>query len=581
MDVHAHQMSHSRAGTTTRSPEPMSVKTDVDNDNNNYYMIPGQQKLPVLQQQQQAPSPFYPSPLSAVSSQQQQFHSPTMSQIWASPRSSVDEFDNYSYSHHQGPAPTSYHAASMSPRTWSSSVQTPPSQFETPFHHQEEEYDGLAGGEPMVSPEGLTNQHPEPFMGYGVPCYQSAAAPSASGSQCAGHAGSSSQDSVTMRYDSPPVVVVETTSGAPVFTGSPAPMEQQQHQQDDCGELKTSPIPSARGGVVAVVEPAPTAIEQQQQQPPPEGSRDNGDPYAQLIWKALRARDNRAMTLQQLYQWFLDNTDKPAKAGNGGWRNSIRHNLSMNEAFCKREQTITDAYRSAAAPTTNERKPTEWFLRPEFEDRVMPTTHYRDVPRNSGRRNKSASAAGGAGAAAAAGRNRRVYHSSPDFPSRSVPARALSGRRGGRATTRSRNAARNLRLRPDEPSLMQWNTGFAAQQQHNLEAFRQLPYTTQSDFDRMQRNQAASARFRARAEAVRREQQQELQQQQQHAAAASPGIVPHQYFSGYPMDVAAGVYHQHHQHHQQQQQPEPHQIQPHADNSSVFYGWGGTGNHGL
>ncbi|KAF6833681.1 forkhead domain-containing protein [Colletotrichum plurivorum] len=561
-------MSHSRAGTTTRSPEPMSVKTDVDN-NNYYYMVPGQQKLPVLQQQ--APSPFYPSPLSAVSSQQQQFHSPTMSQIWASPRSSVDEFDNYSYSH-QGPAPTSYHAASMSPRTWSSSVQTPPSQFETPFHHQEEEYDGLAGGEPMVSPEGLTHQHPEPFMGYGVPCYQSAA--SASSSQCAPHAGSSSQDSVTMRYDSPPVVV-ETVSGAPVFTGSPAPMEQ---HQDECGELKTSPSPPARG---VVVEPAPPVEQQQQQQPPPEGSRDNGDPYAQLIWKALKARDNRAMTLQQLYQWFLDNTDKPAKAGNGGWRNSIRHNLSMNEAFCKREQTITDAYRSTAAPTTNERKPTEWFLRPEFEDRVMPTTHYRDVPRNSGRRNKTA-------AGAAAGRNRRVYHSSPDFPSRSVPARALSGRRGGRATTRSRNAARNLRLRPDESS-MQWNAGFAAQQ-HNLEAFRQLPYTTQSDFDRishMQRNQAASARFRARAEAVRREQQQEalrqqeLQQQQHAVQTTSPGIVPHhaqQYFPGYPMDVA-GVYEHQQQH--AEVQPQPHQIQGHADNSSVFYGWGGSTNHGL
>jgi hypothetical protein len=54
------------------------------------------------------------------------------------------------------------------------------------------------------------------------------------------------------------------------------------------------------------------------------------EPYAQLIYKAFMSRDRHAMTLQEIYQWFRENTDK-AKAENKGWQNSIRHNLSMNK----------------------------------------------------------------------------------------------------------------------------------------------------------------------------------------------------------------------------------------------------------
>lgn len=53
------------------------------------------------------------------------------------------------------------------------------------------------------------------------------------------------------------------------------------------------------------------------------------EPYAQLIYRAFRSRENRSMTLQEIYQWFRENTDK-AKGEGKGWQNSIRHNLSMN-----------------------------------------------------------------------------------------------------------------------------------------------------------------------------------------------------------------------------------------------------------
>jgi hypothetical protein len=53
-------------------------------------------------------------------------------------------------------------------------------------------------------------------------------------------------------------------------------------------------------------------------------------PYAQLIYRAFLSTPRRAMTLQEIYQWFRENTDK-GKDDSKGWQNSIRHNLSMNQ----------------------------------------------------------------------------------------------------------------------------------------------------------------------------------------------------------------------------------------------------------
>jgi hypothetical protein len=53
------------------------------------------------------------------------------------------------------------------------------------------------------------------------------------------------------------------------------------------------------------------------------------EPYAKLIYRALMSAPNHAMVLQEIYQWFRDNTTKGA-SDTKGWMNSIRHNLSMN-----------------------------------------------------------------------------------------------------------------------------------------------------------------------------------------------------------------------------------------------------------
>lgn len=55
-----------------------------------------------------------------------------------------------------------------------------------------------------------------------------------------------------------------------------------------------------------------------------------GLPYAKLIWKAFMSTPTKSMHLQQIYEWFRQNTNKTSGDGRG-WMNSIRHNLSMNK----------------------------------------------------------------------------------------------------------------------------------------------------------------------------------------------------------------------------------------------------------
>lgn len=57
-------------------------------------------------------------------------------------------------------------------------------------------------------------------------------------------------------------------------------------------------------------------------------------PYAKLLYKALMETDVKMMNLTEIYQWFIDYTDKPKISPGPGWQNSIRHNLSMNAVCC-------------------------------------------------------------------------------------------------------------------------------------------------------------------------------------------------------------------------------------------------------
>ncbi|KAH8596699.1 hypothetical protein B0O99DRAFT_685694 [Bisporella sp. PMI_857] len=92
------------------------------------------------------------------------------------------------------------------------------------------------------------------------------------------------------------------------------------------------------------------------------------EPYAKLIYRALMSVPDHSMVLQEIYQWFRENTNKGC-SDSKGWMNSIRHNLSMNAAFKKTE-------RKTSGDET--KKSTEWVLEDfAIKDGVQSTTRYR------------------------------------------------------------------------------------------------------------------------------------------------------------------------------------------------------------
>ncbi|KAI1809784.1 hypothetical protein GGS20DRAFT_590258 [Poronia punctata] len=126
-----------------------------------------------------------------------------------------------------------------------------------------------------------------------------------------------------------------------------------------------------------------------EQSGPNEGSRPAANlPYAQLIWRAFLSRPNHAMTLQEIYQWFRENTDK-AKDGSKGWQNSIRHNLSMNGAFAKRDRQANWSDDRSHGRST--KKSTEWVLQDWAVAGVQSTTRYRKEKENGAQHLRSGS----------------------------------------------------------------------------------------------------------------------------------------------------------------------------------------------
>lgn len=63
--------------------------------------------------------------------------------------------------------------------------------------------------------------------------------------------------------------------------------------------------------------------------------------YATLIGMSILRAPNRRLTLAQIYKWISD-AFSFYRAGDSGWQNSIRHNLSLNKAFIKQERPKDD-----------------------------------------------------------------------------------------------------------------------------------------------------------------------------------------------------------------------------------------------
>ena len=133
--------------------------------------------------------------------------------------------------------------------------------------------------------------------------------------------GSTSAGKTTQRYsprisqdNSPPTLTLCANSPYEPHVSTPASMEQPK-AESPAGNTHASPA-SRKASAAPKASSTKDGVK-------------SSEPYAKLIERALLNAPNHRMQLQEIYAWFVKNTEKTT-SDDRGWQNSIRHNLSMN-----------------------------------------------------------------------------------------------------------------------------------------------------------------------------------------------------------------------------------------------------------
>ncbi|KAK7403896.1 hypothetical protein QQX98_010352 [Neonectria punicea] len=368
----------------------------------------------LYQTQQHSLSTHSPSGLASMTSHPQ--YLPRSHQTWPSPPSGPEELDNYSY--HSSPtcgsSQTGYDPSPVSPRTWPSphhSFQHPTDSF-PPQHHQQDPFSNVQIGTPTSTGSFplCGSQVPTPYTGSLNRCFES------------------DMDGLGRERSSPggiPDFPVGTLSCAasPSEFPSDTSLYMAPTNKDHASQGESKTLPSSEVNLETKTKEA--------SQPAPVPKVE--EPYAQLICRAFRSRPDHTMTLQEIYQWFRENTDK-AKSQSKGWQNSIRHNLSMNKAFMKRSPKkdspaaalADDQPRMMAIQET--KRSTEWVLADwAIKNGVQSTTRYRSNPARS---------------RSHASKSTHAFQNEFQQSGNQISTTPVSGRRGGCMSSRARMRGR-------------------------------------------------------------------------------------------------------------------------------------------
>lgn len=100
--------------------------------------------------------------------------------------------------------------------------------------------------------------------------------------------------------------------------------------------------PSKKARVIGLEIPEPGIPEPENMPLLEDDGRKPHYSYAMLIGMAILRAPGRRLTLAHIYKWISDSFSHYRQAGENGWQNSIRHNLSLNKAFIKQERPKDD-----------------------------------------------------------------------------------------------------------------------------------------------------------------------------------------------------------------------------------------------
>ncbi|XP_070769501.1 forkhead box protein O4 [Enoplosus armatus] len=148
------------------------------------------------------------------------------------------------------------------------------------------------------------------------------------------------------------VVKPEGADGSESTAGTPPADEDKPEAQQITSEPEKAAAAAAEGGVVAGVGGAGAT-------PRKGSSRRNAwgnQSYADLISQAIENSPEKRLTLAQIYEWMVKTVpyfrDKGDSNSSAGWKNSIRHNLSLHNKFLRVHNESTG-------------KSSWWMLNPE------------------------------------------------------------------------------------------------------------------------------------------------------------------------------------------------------------------------
>lgn len=126
--------------------------------------------------------------------------------------------------------------------------------------------------------------------------------------------------------------------------------QQQQHQQQIASQQQQVPVLSS-----PVAAAAAAAAAQRKSSSSRRNAWGNMS-YADLITKAIESSPEKRLTLSQIYDWMVKSVpyfkDKGDSNSSAGWKNSIRHNLSLHSRFIRVQNEGTG-------------KSSWWMLNPE------------------------------------------------------------------------------------------------------------------------------------------------------------------------------------------------------------------------